>query len=69
MNQRVNDPLGLNKSNPNKAWYYETTVIAVLDQVDEFIKKPKKRYDIKNTNFSQLDFPMNHLVFTFSSSR
>ncbi|CAI9282187.1 unnamed protein product [Lactuca saligna] len=32
----------------------------------EFIKKPKKSYDIENADFNQLDFPLNHLMFTFS---
>lgn len=65
MNQKINDPPGLNKGDPNKAWCYKTIEIAVLDKVEEFLKKPKKSCDIENTNFNQLDFPINHLMFAF----
>lgn len=66
MTQRINNPPGLNKGDPNKAWCYETIEIVVLDRVDEFMKRPKKSYGIENSNFNYLDFPINHLMFAFS---
>lgn len=42
MSQRVNDPPGFNKGDPNKNWCYETIEIVVLGKTDEFLKSPKK---------------------------
>ena len=28
-----------------------------------FLKVPKKSFDIENSNFNQLDFPINHMLF------
>lgn len=66
LNLRINDPPGLNKCDPKKAWYYETIEITFLDKVKEFLKKPKKSYDIGNSNFNQLHFLKNHLMFSFT---
>lgn len=66
LNQRVNDPPSLNKGGTNKAWCYETIEIVVLDNVEEFMKRHKRSYDIENTNFSQPNFPINHLMFAFN---
>ncbi|CAI9265735.1 unnamed protein product [Lactuca saligna] len=38
MSQRVNDPLRLNKGDPNKVWCYKIIETIVLDGVDEFMK-------------------------------
>lgn len=62
----VNDPLGLNKGDPNTTCCYEIIEIVMLDKVDKFMKIPKKSYDTENTNFNQLEFPINHLMFSLS---
>lgn len=66
MNQRVNDPPGLEKGDPNKTWLYEKIGIIVLEKVEEFFKRAKKSYDTKPLDFNQLDFPINQLMFSFS---
>lgn len=66
LNQRVNYPPSLNKDDSNKTWCYETINIFVFDKVDEFMKRPKKSYDIGNSNFNQLHFPINHQILTFN---
>lgn len=31
--------------------------------MSNFLKVPKKSFDIENSNFNQLDFPINHMMF------
>ena len=64
LQQRENDPPGLNKGEPSKHWCYEIIEIAVLGKNDEFLKRLKKIFDIENFDFNRLDFPINHMLFT-----
>lgn len=40
--------------------------IVLLNKLDGFLKKPKKRYGIEDTNFNQFDFPKNNPILTFT---
>ena len=31
---------------------------------DEFLKRSKKSFETENSDFNQLDFPINHMLFT-----
>lgn len=62
--QIENDPPCLNKGDPNKHWHYETIEYVVLGKNDKFLKRPKKSFEIGNSEFNQLDFPINHMLFT-----
>lgn len=60
-------PRGLNKGDPNNQWCYQTIDNIVLIRInDYFCKVPKKGYDIDNSNFNQLDFLINYMLFTSS---
>lgn len=41
MRQRVNDPPGLNKGDPNKVWRYETIESTTFSKDEDFVVKPK----------------------------
>lgn len=67
MRRRQNDPPSLNKCDPRKQWCYETVEYIVLNGMNDYFHKVmKKSYDVKNSNFNQLDFPVNHMLFTSS---
>ncbi|CAI9290309.1 unnamed protein product [Lactuca saligna] len=58
------DPPGLDKGDPTKHHSYETIEASVYNGVmHEFAKVPKKSFDIKNTDFNQLDFLINKMMF------
>lgn len=40
--------------------------IVVLGKNEKFLKKPKKSYDIENSELNQHDFQINHMLFVFS---
>lgn len=62
--QRQSDPPGLNKGDPSKHWCYETIEQVVSSgKMYDFRKIPKRSYEVENTNFNQLDFPINHMMF------
>ncbi|CAI9290504.1 unnamed protein product [Lactuca saligna] len=62
LNKRMNDPPGMNKSDRNKKWCYETIEIEVIAKPNEFTKKSKKSYDIEKSNFNQPSFIYIHTV-------
>ena len=68
MRLRANDPPCLNKGDPNKVWCYETTESATYGKDDDFFVRPEKIYAIEDSDFNQLDFLFNHLMFIFLSS-
>ena len=64
LRQRQNDPLSINKVDPTKPFCYETIEdIVFIDIMHDFKKIPKKSFDTENTNFNQLDFPINEMMF------
>ncbi|XP_052619606.1 uncharacterized protein LOC128125976 [Lactuca sativa] len=64
MRQRVSDPPTMNKGDPAKLYSYEIIESKVLgNHLYEFEKKPRKSYDVANSDRSQLDFPINEMMF------
>ncbi|KAL7587313.1 hypothetical protein Lser_V15G40383 [Lactuca serriola] len=64
MRQRASDPPSMNKGDPAKLYSYETIESKVVGrEMYEFEKKPKRSYDIVNSNHCQLDFPINEMLF------
>ena len=64
MRQRAIDPPTMNKGDPAKLYSYETIESKVLgNHLYEFEKKPRKSYDVVNSDRSQLDFPMKEMMF------
>ena len=59
LRQQANDPPGLNKVDPNNKWCYETIEIVVIGKNEEFRKMPKMSFAMENSDFNQLDFPIN----------
>lgn len=61
---RQNDPLHLNKGDPNKLHNYEKIEARVAyNEMHELKKKPRKSYAIENSYMNQLDFPINGMMF------
>ncbi|KAL7586161.1 hypothetical protein Lser_V15G40639 [Lactuca serriola] len=64
MRQRASDPPSMNKGDPAKLYSYETIESKVVGrEMYEFEKKPKRSYDIANSDHCQLDFPINEMLF------
>ncbi|KAL7609165.1 hypothetical protein Lser_V15G10960 [Lactuca serriola] len=64
MRQRASDPPSLNNGDPAKLYSYETIESKVVcREMYEFEKKPKRSYDIANSDHCQLDFPINEMLF------
>lgn len=64
LRQRHADPTGLEKGDPTKKYCYETIEqILSLGNMYDFLKAPKKCYEIENSNFNRLDFPIDHMMF------
>lgn len=64
LRQRANDPPGLHKGDPMKHYAYEhIEALVVTGEMHDFEKVPKKSYNTRNTNFNQLDFRINHMMF------
>ncbi|KAL7612549.1 hypothetical protein Lser_V15G06652 [Lactuca serriola] len=64
MRQRASDPPSMNKGDPTKLYSYETIESKVVGrEMYEFEKKPKRSYDIANSDNCQLDFPINEMLF------
>ncbi|CAI9302926.1 unnamed protein product [Lactuca saligna] len=64
MRQRASDPPSMNKGDPVKLYSYETIESKVVcREMYEFEKKPKRSYDIANSDHCQLDFPINEMLF------
>lgn len=64
LSQRQSDPPGLEKGDPTKHYCYDTIKASIFSRViHEFDKVPKKSYATENTDFNQLDFPMNEMMF------
>ena len=64
MRQRASDPPTMNKGDPAKLYSYETIESKVVGrEMYEFEKKPKRSYDIANSDNCQLDFPINKMLF------
>lgn len=62
-----NDPPGMNKSDPNKHWFYEIIEeIISIGKFEDFHKEPKKIYEVQNSDFNQDDFPINHMMLITS---
>ncbi|KAL7604923.1 hypothetical protein Lser_V15G18161 [Lactuca serriola] len=64
MRQRASDPPSMNKGDPVKLYSYEMIDSKVVGrEMYEFEKKPKRSYDIANSDHCQLDFPINEMLF------
>ena len=64
MRQRASDPPLMNKGDPAKLYSYKTIESKVVGrEMYEFEKKPKRSYDIANSDHCQLDFPINEMMF------
>ncbi|CAI9286377.1 unnamed protein product [Lactuca saligna] len=64
MRQSASDPPGLNKRDPAKHYNYETIKAKVaFRHMYAFEKKPKQSYVVSNPDMSQLDFPINEMMF------
>lgn len=65
LRQRQSDPPGLEKGHPMKHYCYETIKALVFNWIMyEFEMVPKKSYVTENSEFNQLDFPVNEMMFT-----
>ena len=54
----------MDKGDPKKHYSYESIESKIaLNRMYDFAKKPKKNYSIANTDMSQLDFPVNEMMF------
>lgn len=63
LRQWKGDPPGLEKGEPTKPYCYETIEqIVSLSNMHDFLKVPKKSYEIEILEFNQLDFPINHMT-------
>lgn len=61
---RENDPPFMEKEDPKKLYNYENIEARVsYNPMHFFEKKPKKSYSIENSDISQLDFPVNEMMF------
>ncbi|KAL7592159.1 hypothetical protein Lser_V15G33908 [Lactuca serriola] len=70
MTQRASDPPGMNKGDTSKHYNYETIEAKVaFNHMYSFEKKPKQSYFVTNTNASQLDFPINEMMFIMPQSK
>ena len=65
MRQRKDDPINLNKGDPNKVWNYELIKSLTFSEDEDCMVKPRKSYATDNTQFNQLDFPVNYSLFVF----
>ncbi|KAL7617007.1 hypothetical protein Lser_V15G03290 [Lactuca serriola] len=64
MRQRANDPPTMNKGDPAKLYSYETIESKVMgSHLYEFEKKPRRSYDVANSDRCQLVFPINEMMF------
>ena len=64
MRQRESDPPSLNKGDPAKHYNYEKIEAKVaFNHMYAFEKKPKQSYGVSNADMSQLDFPINEMMF------
>ena len=64
MRQRALDNSKVDKGDPSKVYNYETIESRVMfDHMYSFEKVPKKSYVVTNTDFGQLDFPVNEMMF------
>lgn len=60
LRQRENDPPGIEKGDPVEHYCYEyIKVVVVTEEMHDFENVPKKSFATENTNFNQLDFPIN----------
>lgn len=58
LRQRENDPPGI--GDPIEHYCYEyIEVVVVTEEMHDFENVPKKSFAMENTNFNQLDFPIN----------
>lgn len=57
MRMKSNNPPVINKGDPNKVQCYEMNESETFGEVDDFDKRPKKSFSMKDSN--QLDFPIN----------
>ena len=64
---RQSDPPGLNKGDSSKNWCYETIEqVFSSGMMHDFGKFLKKSYEIETSDFNQLAFPINHMMFIFA---
>ncbi|KAL7610158.1 hypothetical protein Lser_V15G11463 [Lactuca serriola] len=64
MRQRALEGLNVDKGDPSKVFNYETIESRVMfDHMYSFEKIPKKSYVVTNTDYGQLDFPINEMMF------
>ncbi|CAI9262583.1 unnamed protein product [Lactuca saligna] len=64
---RAQDPSKHDKGDPSKQYNYESIEDKVMfDHIYSFEKIPKKSYVVTNYDSSQLDFPMNDMMFIMS---
>ena len=64
MRQRALDGSNVDKGDPSKVFNYETIESRVMfDHMYSFEKIPKKSFVVTNTDFGQLDFPINEMMF------
>lgn len=64
---RQSDPPGLGKGDPKKLNIYENIEARVVyGEMYDFEKVPKKSFATENSDFNQLDFPINKMMFITS---
>ena len=64
LRQWQNDPPSLDKGDPTKPFCYKTIEDIVFNGImHDFEKVAKKIFDTKNTDFNQLDIPINEMMF------
>lgn len=57
----------MNKSDPNKHWFYEIIEeIISIGKFDYFRKVLKKIYEVENSDFSKIDLLINHMMYIAS---
>ena len=64
MRQRALEGSNVDKGDPLKLFNYETLDSRVMfDHMYSFQKIPKKSFVVTNTDYGQLDFPINEMMF------
>ncbi|CAI9277340.1 unnamed protein product [Lactuca saligna] len=70
MTLRAQDPSNIDKGDPSKQYKYEKIDARfIFDHMYSFEKIPKKSYVVTNSDSSQLDFPMNEMMFIIPQFR
>lgn len=67
LQQSAIDPPGIEKGDPSKHYFCENIeALVVTEEMHDFEKIPKKSYATEDTDFNQLDFPINKMMFMAS---